>query len=253
MCADPNNLPFSNQAKKGFENKLADLVAADFTEPVTYTWHAQRRGFIRETLNAEACDVVMGVPKLIATVITTRPYYRSTYVFISRADHNIDIASITDPRLRQLKIGVQLLGADGFNTPPSHALAAQGMVGNLVGYPVYGDYREPNPPARIVTAVEHGDIDIAAVWGPLAGYFAKQSPVRLIVTPITGTQSFAPLQFQYDIAIGVRKNDHALRAKLDDALARNQAQVTALLEKYGVPLVTARSDETRGMASTSAR
>ncbi len=116
------------------------------------------------------------------------PYYRSSYVFVSRADRHLDIASIKDPRLRTLKIGVQLIGDDGFNTPPPHALAAQGIVDNLVGYTVYGDYRKANPPAAIVAAVERGDVDIAAVWGPLAGYFAKQSPVPLTVTPITDTR-----------------------------------------------------------------
>lgn len=235
VCADPNNLPFSNQAKEGFENKLADLIAADLGETVTYTWHAQRRGFVRETLKAKKCDVIMGVPTQLDMVDATQPYYRSGYVFVSRADRHLDIRSIMDPRLRTLKIGVQLIGDDGFNTPPSHALSDQGITRNLVGYPVYGDYSEPNPPARIVTAVEHGDIDIAAVWGPLAGYFAKTSPVPLTVTPITDTASFAPLIFQYDIALGVRKGDHARKMKLDEIITRRQPQIAALLASYGVP------------------
>jgi mxaJ protein len=127
------------------------------------------------------------------------------------------------------------------------------MAGNLVGYPVYGDYREPNPPARIVTVVEEQQIDIAAVWGPLAGYFAKQSPVPLVLTPITGTERFTPLRFQYDIAIGVRKNDHGLRAKLDDVLARKHNQITTLLESYGIPLVAATSELTNSIAATSTK
>jgi len=238
VCADPNNLPFSNKAKQGFENKLADLIAAELGEKVTYTWHAQRRGFVRETLKAKKCDVVMGVPLHYDLVETTLPYYRSTYVFVSRADRHLRISSIKDPRLQKLKkIGVQLIGDDGFNTPPSHALAAEGLDDKMVGYTVYGDYRKPNPPARIVTAVERGEVDIAAVWGPLAGYFAKISPVPLEVTPITKTASFRPLIFQYDIAMGVRKGDHARRDQLNAILQRKRPQIEALLARFGIPRV----------------
>jgi mxaJ protein len=237
VCADPNNLPFSNEARAGFENKLAELVAAQFYEPVTYTWHAERRGFIRQTLRANACDVVMSVPLHYDLAETTRAYYRSSYVFVSRLDRHLDIQSIKDPRLRQLKIGVQLVGDNGINTPPAHALSAQGFIDNLVGYTLYGDYNEPNPPARIVTAVEKGDVDIAAVWGPLAGYFAKRSPVPLVVTPITDTESFAPLVFQYSMAMGVRKGDEELRDKLDGVIEQQQPQIDALLASFGVPML----------------
>jgi quinoprotein dehydrogenase-associated probable ABC transporter substrate-binding protein len=235
VCADPNNLPFSNQAGEGFENKLAELIAGTLGEKVTYDWHAQRRGFVRETLKAKQCDVVMGFPKKADMLATTKPYYRSTYVFVTRADRHLDISSIKDPRLHSLKIGVQVIGNDGANTPPSHALAKQGIIDNVVGYTVYGDYSNPNPPARIVEAVENGDVDIAAVWGPLAGYFAKRSPVPLTVTPITETESFTPLIFQYDIALGVRKGDHALKSKLDDILVQKRPEIAALLQSYGIP------------------
>ena len=235
VCADPNNLPFSNEAGEGFENKLAELIAGALHEKVAYVWHAQRRGFIRETLKAKHCDVIMGMPTQIDMLATTSPYYRSTYVFVSRADRHLDISSIKDPRLKTLKIGVQVIGDDGANTPPSHAFAQQGLVDNLVGFTVYGDYRTPNPPARIVKAVEDGSVDIAAVWGPLAGYFAKHSPVPLKVTPITDTEQFKPLIFRYDIALGVRKGDHALKAKLEDVLAQKRADIGALLRSYGFP------------------
>ncbi len=237
VCADPNNLPFSNEARAGFENKLAELVAAQFKQVVSYDWHAERRGFIRQTLRAHACDVVMNVPDHYDLVETTRPYYRSTYVFVSRADRHLDIASIKDPRLRSLKIGVQLVGDDGFNTPPAHALSAEGIVNNLVGFTLYGDYRQPSPPARIVTAVEKAEVDIAAVWGPLAGYFAKQSPVPLVVTPIADTASFSPLRFQYSMAMGVRKGDDAMRDRLDHVIEQQQRQIDALLVSFGVPML----------------
>lgn len=246
VCADPNNLPFSNASGAGFENELAELVAGELGKHATYTWWAQRRGFVRNTLNAGRCDVVMGVPVDYELVETTRPYYRSTYVFVSRADRQLDVVSIKDPRLEHLKIGVHLIGSDGTNTPPAQALGQQNIVQNVVGYMIYGDYREPNPPARLIEAVEKGDIDIAGVWGPLAGYAAETSPVPLTVAPIADTEDFGPLRFQFDIAMGVRKRDHALKARLDDIIARKQPEIRALLASYGVPMIRmgARGPET---------
>lgn len=237
ICADPNNMPFSNANADGFENRLAALIGTALGQNVSYLWSAQHRGFIRRTLKAGECDVLIGVPKRLDMVETTRPYYRSTYVFVSRTDRRLDITSIRDPRLHSLKIGVQLVGDDGFNTPPAHAIAAQGMTANVTGYTLYGDYGTANPPAQIITAVENGDIDIAAAWGPLAGYFARRSNIGLTVTPIENTDEFAPLTFEFDIAMGVRKGDHALRDQLDAFIARDQTVITEMLQAYGVPLV----------------
>ncbi|HEY3639299.1 MAG TPA: substrate-binding domain-containing protein [Rhizomicrobium sp.] len=237
ICADPNNLPFSNNRDGGFENAIAQLFAMETGQSVAYTWWAQRRGFIRNTLKAGNCDVIMGVPVGLDMVETTRPYYRSGYVFVSRSDRQLGIASMTDPRLKTLKIGIQLIGDDGFNTPPGHALAMQGIVDNVVGYTVYGDYRRPDPPAQILEAVAQGEIDIAAVWGPLAGYFARQSPVKLTVVPITDTERFAPLLFQFDIAIGVRKGDDKRKEELDQLISRNSLQIAEILDRFGVPVM----------------
>ena len=238
ICADPNNLPFSSSDRSGFENKLAVIVAADLGKHVSYTWRPQRRAFIRNTLKTDECDAIMGVPAKLDPVTASQPYYRSTYVFVYRADRGLGrLSSVLDPRLRNLKIGVQLIGDDGYNTPPSHALSEQGIVANLVGYTVYGDYRQPNPPSRIVEAVENGAVDIAAVWGPLAGYFAQRSPVGLTLMPLTETEQFKPLLFDYDISIGVRKGNTALKVQIDKALARHRSEITELLEQYGVPLV----------------
>jgi quinoprotein dehydrogenase-associated probable ABC transporter substrate-binding protein len=239
ICADPNNLPFSDVHGAGFENRLAQLVGQELGRPVLYSWWAQRRGFIRNTLNAGDCDAIMGVPTRLDMLATTRPYYRSGYVFVSRADRGYALSSMTDARLRNLSVGVQLIGNDGFNTPPAHALGDQGIVKNVVGFTVYGDYRESSPAARIVNAVEDGTIDIAAVWGPLAGYFAKLSPTRLAIAPIRNTEQFAPLAFEYDIGVGVRKQDQQLRAEIDDVIARRQDDIKRLLDRYGVPLLSA--------------
>jgi quinoprotein dehydrogenase-associated probable ABC transporter substrate-binding protein len=237
VCADPNNLPFSNAERQGFENKLAELIAGELGDTLAYTWWAQRRGFVRNTLKAKQCDVVIGVPVGYDLVETTRPYYRSTYVFVSRQDRDLDIGSLDDDRLRQLSIGVHLIGDDGANTPPADALAHRRITGNVKGYMIYGDYRQSSPPSRLIEGVENGEIDIAAAWGPLAGYAAKSSPVPLRITPIEDDGKFAPLKFRFAIAMGVRHGDHALRDRLNEIIARKGSEIRKVLSSYGVPLV----------------
>jgi mxaJ protein len=236
VCADPNNLPFSSAKTPGFENQIAELLAKSLDAKLVYTWSAQRRGFFRTTLKANACDVVIGVPSTLGMVRTTAPYYRSAYSFVSRADRALDVRSLGDPRLRELRIGVQLVGADGANTPPAHALARRGIIDNVRGYSVIGDYGKDSPPADIVRAVVDGTVDVAIVWGPLAGGFARQSKTALVVQPIAaGWDNGLPLAF--DIAVGVRHADKALAAELDRALAANRAAIDRILAAWGVPRV----------------
>lgn len=239
VCADPNNLPFSNEAQEGFENALAQIVADELDAELSYAWWAQRRGFIRNTLNAGACDLVIGVPAGYELVETTRPYYRSTYVFVHPQRLGKPLSSMRDPRLRELTIGVHLTGDDGSNPPPAHALGRQGIVDNVVGFMIYGDYRRANPPARLIEAVASGDIDVAAAWGPTAGYFARRAGVPLAVQPITDT-AFAALPFQFSIAMGVRKGETAFRDAIQAAIDRRQADIRTVLSRYHVPLVAMR-------------
>lgn len=237
VCADPNNLPFSNERGEGLENRLAELLARELDARVEYTWWAQRRGFFRNTLRAGVCDVVMGVPASFELALPTRPYYRSTYVFVYRTDAGFEIDSFDDPDLRRVRIGVPVVGDDGANPPPAHALAARGIVRNVSGYTVYGDYREPNPPARILDALVAGDIDVAIVWGPLAGWYARNAavPLRLVAVRPHIEPPFLP--FVFDIALGVRREDVALHQELEEALQRRAADVERLLDEYGVPRV----------------
>jgi quinoprotein dehydrogenase-associated probable ABC transporter substrate-binding protein len=244
VCADPNNLPFSNQAREGFENKLVEMIAADLGRTVRYTWWAQRRGNVRETLNAGRCDLIPGVASSLEMLATTRPYYRSTYVAVTRADRNLAVGSFDDPRLAKLKIGVQLIGDDGSNTPPSHALTRRGHIHKIRGYTVYGDYSKPAPQREIVDAVARGEVDIAFVWGPVAGYFARRAGTKLTMRatpPFDGPQ----LPMIYDISMGVRKADLGLKAQLDAALAKRRGEIAALLAAYGVPIVSEREGEAR--------
>ena len=234
VCADPNNLPFSNQAGEGFENRLAEMLADGMGGKVEYTWWAQRRGFIRNTLAAGRCDVVMGVPAGYGQAMTTRPYYRSSYVFLSRADRRYRLHALDDPRLATLRIGVHVLGND--NPPPAMLLAQRGITGNVSGYSIYGDYRNPNPPAVLVDAVARGDVDVAIAWGPLAGYFATRASPSLEMTPVDQPADGTwPMQFS--IAMAVRRDDHDLRQRLDAMLQQKRPQIDALLRQYGVPLV----------------
>ncbi|RVD60098.1 quinoprotein dehydrogenase-associated putative ABC transporter substrate-binding protein [Mesorhizobium sp. M2D.F.Ca.ET.185.01.1.1] len=244
VCADPNNLPFSNAAGQGFENRIAEIVADDLGAKLTYTWWAQRRGFVRNTLKAGLCDLVPGTPANLEMLRTTTPYYRSSYVFVTRQD-GPDVTSFNDPRLRGLRIGVQLIGDDGANSPPVRALGRRGIVGHLIGYPVYGDYAAPNPPARIVDAVANGEIDLAVVWGPLAGYFAQKQKVPLRITPVTPRVDGPQLPMIYDISMGVRREDDALRGDVNAALARHKAEIDALLAQYGVPRLDASGSPVR--------
>jgi mxaJ protein len=239
VCADPNNLPFSNRAGEGFENKIAALMAHDLGDSVAYTWAKQGAHFLEHTIKAGKCDVTMGAPAGLDEVETTQSYYTSTYVFVARHD-GVQVSSLTDPRLRTLKIGVHLIGDDP--TPVTMALGQQGIVNNVSGFMIYGDYAKPNPPARLIEAVENKQIDVAAVWGPLGGYFAKHAPVPLTVTPITHTARFAPLSFRFAIAMGVRKGNIALRDKLNAAIARERGTIRNILAAYGVPLVEAKGD-----------
>src|SRR4051812_19530688 len=180
VCADPNNLPFSNARGEGFENRLAALVASELgRKKVVYTFFPQRRGFIRNTLRAGTCDVVMGIPAGFEMVRPTTPYYRSSYVFVTRKDAGVPIASFDDPRLRTLRIGIHVIGDDYNNVPPAEALATRHIVDNVRGFPIYGAYSEPDPPRALVDAVARQEIDVAIAWGPLAGYFAPREPVPL--------------------------------------------------------------------------
>jgi quinoprotein dehydrogenase-associated probable ABC transporter substrate-binding protein len=238
VCADPNNLPFSNQRREGLENRLAELIAGEVGATVRYTWWPQRRGFIRNTLAAGKCDVVMGTTTGADRVLTTRPYYRSSYVFVYRKDRHLNVRSLDDPALRKLRIGVQLVGDDYANTPPVHALSRRGIVGNLVGYSVFGDYSQENPPARIIDGVVAGDVDLAVAWGPLAGYFAKRSGVALDVIPVSPAIDPPALRFTFDISLAVRPGDEKLKQELEGVLDKKQAEINRILTEYGVPLIS---------------
>jgi mxaJ protein len=234
VCADPNNRPFSAEDGSGMENKIADLIGQELGANVTYTWFAQRRGFLRHTLNAGKCDLVPGIPAKMEMLRTTKPYYRSGYVFV-RKEGAPKIESLDDPALKTLRIGVQLIGNDATNTPPVHALARRGITENVRGFMVYGDYALPDPVSPIVQAVANGDVDVAIVWGPPAGYFSAQQKVKLAIDPLPPSSVEGDPPMRFDIAMGVRKSEPDLAAEIDRALTMRRADIDAILASYHVP------------------
>ena len=246
VCSDPNNLPFSNENEQGFENKIASLIARDLNLKLEYTWWAQRRGFVRNTLKQGLCDVIIGIPTSSELALTTKPYYRSTYVFVSRRDRALKLQSFDDDVLRTVRVGVQLIGDDFANTPPAHALTNRHIVQNVKAFSVYGDYSHPNPPARIVDAVTRNEVDVAIVWGPLAGYFSKRQRVPLDLVPVNPQIDLPYLPFVYDISMGVRRGDEAFKEKLDEIIDRRRDEIDHILDDYGVPRATAANAKRSG-------
>lgn len=239
VCADPANLPYSNDRQEGFENRIASLIADDLHATLRYTWNVQRRSFLRRTLRAGECDVVIGLPVGLQGVAQSRPYYASTYVFVTARQRGLQqalqVQGFDAPALRTLKIGVQALGAEGANTPPAGALARRGIVDHVVGFPMWGEEDDETPQARIIDAVATGEIDVAVVWGPFAGYFARRHGDALQLTPALADSQQPALAFRYEMTLGVRRGDDALLAELQQTLDRHGPEIRAILNEYGIP------------------
>jgi mxaJ protein len=233
VCGDPENMPFSDKKEQGFENKIAEVIASALGDSVVYTWWPHRRGFVRNTLSASECDVIMGVPAGYDPVLTTNPYYRSTYYIVTRADRHLNITSLDDPRLKTLKVGVGLIGDDYTNTPPAQALSDHGVTKNVRGFSLF--YDEDTHPQDIVNAVAEDSIDVALVWGPVAGYFGKESSVPLTLSALPDSDSVSGVLFAYNMAIGVRHSDRDLKATLDSVLAQKRDTIQGILRSYNVP------------------
>lgn len=240
VCSDPDNLPFSNGRREGFENRIAEILARDLNARLEYTWGAQGRGQMRNTLNAGLCDVITGVPASVERLATPKPYYRSGYVFLSRQDRRLRVSSFDSPELRRLKIGVHSIGRDDMNASPVHALARRSLVRNIRAYRVLDDGSKPNSPARIIEAVAKGEIDIAVAGGPLAGFFARQQKTPLVLVPVPEERGSTSSPLAFDVSMAVRRSDTGLREELNAALERNRKVIDHLLETYGVPVARGR-------------
>lgn len=226
VCADPSNMPFSSREETGFENRIAALVARDLSARLIFVWQRMGRGFVREYLNKPQCDLIIGIPANYRSVLTTSPYYRSSYVFVSK--ERDPVPSLNSPALHGLKIAVQVL--DEEYTPPGEALARRGLQGAIVGFDTRGDGAD-----SIVRAVADQKVDLAIVWGPLAGYFARKVGHDLRVTPVEPEVDPPGLPFTFAISMGVRKGDLALRDQLENILLNRGSDIRAILDEYGVP------------------
>ena len=230
VCADPRNLPFSNQNGEGFENKLADFLGAKLGKTVAYTWYPQAPGFVRNTLAALKCDVIVGYPQGSDLVQTTNPYYRTAYALVFKPASGLDgIESLADPRLKQKRLGV-IAG-----TPPSTYMATSGLMTRAKPYPLVVDTRFDNSIEVMIKDLVAGDIDVGVLWGPLAGYYAKQTDPPLAVVPLIKEVNGPPMV--YRMAMGVRASDQNWKRQLNQTIHDNQAAINHILLGFGVPLL----------------
>jgi len=229
VCADPNNLPFSNDRHEGFENKIAELLAAELDIPVHYTWFPDSVGFIRNTLNARRCDLIIGTAAGNEMLQNTNPYYRTAYSLVYRKDKGWTSTSLDDPQLASASIGI-IAG-----TPPATILAQKGLLEHLRSYPLLVDTRFDAPARRLCNDVATGEVDVGIVWGPIAGYYAQKVSPPLVVVPLQTQQAAVRLDFR--ITMGVRPNEPEWKHTINNLIRRKQKEINEILLSYGVPLL----------------
>jgi quinoprotein dehydrogenase-associated probable ABC transporter substrate-binding protein len=253
VCADSNGLPYSNQQQQGFDNRIAEILAQELGARLSYEWWPQGASTVQLKLREGQCDMVMSVGEGYEGTLSTISYYQSSFVFVYREDSPYQINSLDDEVLRQLRIAIETAGI-----PPFEALANRGLSRKAVILEAI----DPNDRTRspIVEAVARGEVDVAILWGPVAGYFAKQQPVKLKVVPISPEFEPPALSMVYPVTIGVRAGDEAFRDRLNIAIARRWEQIQAILEEYRVPqvplpapLVEAQAEEAQAQASRTLR
>jgi quinoprotein dehydrogenase-associated probable ABC transporter substrate-binding protein len=239
VCADPDNMPSSDSTGAGLENKLAELMAKTWNSKLEYVWWAAPRGMMR-MLNGFYCDVSIEMPVLSDMAGVTRPYFRTSYVMVQRKDAPHQVTGLDDPALKKMKIGVHLFAADGENTPPAMALSSHGVVGNLVGFSTtyVGGM---NKPEDIVRAVEDKTIDMAFVWGPIAGYYAKQIGADLVLTAV-GDDSVSHIPFVYSMGMATRRRESQFKDSLEKFITSKAPEIQSLLQQYGIPLLPLPAD-----------
>ena len=235
VCADPSNLPYSSERGEGFENRIASLLAQDLHVGLRYEWNAQHRGFLRRGINSRGCDLLLDVPAGLEGVKTLRPTWTSSYAFVTRRGGGPRLTGFDDPRLEHLRIGLQAIVAEGVNTPPATSLALRGLAAHVVGFRMAES--SDRSAAEMVAAVDAGDIDVAILWGPFAGYFAREHGDRLEVTPVTADARATGLVYTYAMAAAVRRGDDAFGERVQAALDRHAAEIRSLIASYGVPML----------------
>jgi quinoprotein dehydrogenase-associated probable ABC transporter substrate-binding protein len=230
VCADPANLPFSNDRGEGFENRIAQVLGEALGRPVSYTFYPQATGFVRRTLFEGRCDVIIGYAQGDELVLNTNHYYTSAYALVTRADGPLaGVEALSDPRLKDARIGVPA------GTPPGDHMARHGLVAKARPYKLMVDTRVESPPAQMIADLAAGRIDAAVMWGPLAGWHARGAPTPLTVTPLL--KEDGPPRLFYRITMGVRQGEETWKRQLNSLLRRNKDRIDAVLAEFGVPLV----------------
>jgi quinoprotein dehydrogenase-associated probable ABC transporter substrate-binding protein len=230
VCADPANMPFSNDRGEGFENRIAEVLGEALGRPVSYTFFPQATGFVRRTLFEGRCDVIIGYAQGDELVLNTNHYYTSAYALVVKADGPLaGVDTLSDPRLKDARIGVPA------GTPPGDHMARHGLVAKARPYKLMVDTRVESPPAQMIADLAAGKIDAAVMWGPLAGWHAKDSPVPLTVTPLLKEEG--PPRLFYRITMGVRQGEETWKRQLNSLLRRNKEKIDAVLAEFGVPFV----------------
>ncbi len=232
VCSDPHNMPFSNEAGEGFENKIADVIADELKVPVEYTWYPMSTGFVRMTLFSKRCDVIIGYAQGDELVLNSNAYYRSTYAFVYKQDAGLDgVDSLADPKLKDKRIGVVA------NTPPGFSMAKHGLMAKAKPYPLVVDTRYDSSGEAIAKDVRAGEIDAGVLWGPLAGYYAvKTGTPPLTVKPLA-LDSSVTTKMSYGITLGVRLSDTDWKKQLNTILTKRRGDIDKILLSYGVPIV----------------
>lgn len=241
VCADPSNLPFSNDKGEGFENKIAELLAAKIGKSLAYTYYPQSTGFVRNTLGSRRCDVIPGFPQGDELVQSTNPYYRTAYALVVRTDSGLtDVDQLGDQRIRDKRIGIVA------GTPPATYLTVFGEMKKARPYPLVVDTRVDSSAQAMIHDLDAGEIDAGVLWGPMAAFYAKRASQPMHVMPLLKEAGGPPMTFR--IAMGVRASDQNWKRQLNRVIADNQAEITKVLLDFGVPLL----DE-QGHAITSAQ
>ena len=233
VCADPDNLPASNQKGEGYENKIAELLASTWGDRLEYAWWPVRRGFFSRALNGRYCDVAITAPAGLDMAGVTTPYYKSSYVIVYRKDSGLALRSLADTTFRRLKIGVHLLNSDAENTPPAMAMSQYGSVGNLVGFSTFFSEAGERP-EDIFQAVVDRKIDVAIVWGPMAGYFVKKMNAGLVIQPVQ-EDSVDGIPFAFSMGMATRRRDRALRDSLQLFIEQQRPAIEGILKDFGIP------------------
>jgi quinoprotein dehydrogenase-associated probable ABC transporter substrate-binding protein len=230
VCADPRNMPLSDEQGEGFENKLAELFAKKLGKSLAYAWYPQATGFVRNTLGAHKCDVIMGFPQGNDIVQSTNPYYRTSYALVFKPGSGLDgVETLSDPRLKAKHIGIVA------GTPPSNYLAASGLMASAKPYPLVIDTRVDSSAQAMMKDLAGGAIDAGVLWGPMAGYYGKQANPPLEVVPLTHETGTPTLV--YRITMGVRFSDQEWKRSLNRMIEENQPAINEILLAFGVPLL----------------